>query len=257
MKLSILFNESKTEQYLQEIEDYIRLSGLDRYNIEISIENDIGEPGKLFDEAIFLYTIKGVVVQNHKEAYEVVYIPGGASRVMLPGEVKINKCYCQPKFKKGFDLGNIYSYSGIWDINELYTDSRLHMIFDIANGSLRINKVYVSGNDSLISNKLEKALLSSVKIGSIEYDEKCKYLCGLYSCKGYSDILKRDLSEHGLNIDTNDFSAIHLSGGGQVTITNFVTGLVKEKAELSYLSDELLYKIYKKDIPNSIFRYFE
>lgn len=249
MKVSELFNDEKYREQIKKLKSYGKLMG-EELRCD-SLENDIGEPGELFDGAKIDLLSRRISLNESKKVKKC-YIPSReiVQIEILPGvEIEIKECYMQPlrmsndTEQEGFNLGRV---------KELHVGSKLREL-NCINDRTYINKIIIHGENNvagLFGDGYFKYKIARMKgIAKIIYDTDVRYL----SCDNemYVNVTSK------LYEQLKDYYGINSKDAGNMTVRILYNG----KISVSYnrygyklrKMDEFPYEL-AKDIVNYIAR---
>ena len=170
MQVSSLFSRKKLESEIEAAKRYGDMVGIGAEDLSVTLVNDIGGPGELFDKSQFDVLTKSIEIEEDKHV-NVAYIPKFISTIIYkPGVyVSIDECYIQPRYPLEIGVSDM-PYS-LESVNILHVSSSLTEFYRLRN--TMVNRLVVHADNGRAEFIYKKAM---GMVNEVEYDRNTKYI---------------------------------------------------------------------------------
>lgn len=249
MKVSSLFNSKEFQKELDKIKQYMNMLGQSDRKIIITLDNDIGTDGEIYDRAKFDVKRNEIVIDKQGK-FRVLRLPKELYNIICYGPVEIDEVYAE----HGCEAYKIDSvFIGINRIHKLHVDCDTdELIWSFTTSKTHIDEVIVHGDSE---GRTRFLVFDNAYINKIVYDKNCRYLYTelLGMVVSGTKSMKAIRSEFSKHVPGYELQFIEVKENGII-----ITGVDGDKAKrvhipIPKISDSVLLEIYA----NSIFKHIE
>ena len=245
MKVSSLFNGEE----LNKIKQYMNMLGQSDRKIVITLDNDMGTDGEIYDGAKFDVK-KNEIVINRQGKFKVLRLPKELYNIMCYKPVEVDEVYAE----QGCDAYKTYSmFIGIDRIHKIHVDCDTdELVWSFTTSRTHIDEVIVHGDSE---GRTRFFSFDNAYIDKVIYDKNCRYLYTelLGMVVSGTKSMKAIRSEFSKHVPGYELQFIEVKENGII-----ITGVDGDKAKrvhipIPKISDSVLLEIYA----NSIFKHIE
>ena len=240
MRVSAIFDDKEMFAEIAKIKEYRKMMGLSEdIGDRIPLENDIGEPGEIYEGAL-IYTSGAGVINNAKKHVKIAHIPGYFSYVEFPS-VTIDDAYIQ--YHKEVSSNEVFMEVG--RIKRLHVDNHMSVYAWEALGLTNIDEIVVHGDSNGYGDD------EFYDTEKLTFDKNCRYICKNFDAnyiKGVQRLIKGIVTDK--DVQQCNAEKFNILDDGTVSIE--VEILKKDGVEeirnvtlpLQEISDDILVDVY-------------
>lgn len=247
MKVSSLFNGKEFQKEMDKIKQYMNMLGQSDRKIIITLDNDIGTDGEIYDRAKFDVRRNEIVIDKQGK-FRILRLPKELYNIICYGPVKIDEVYAE----QGCEAYKIdCMFIGIDRIHKLHVDYNTdELVQSFTIGKTYIDEVIVYGDNEGITRFFS---FDTSYIGKIIYNKSCRYLYTELSgmVVNRTTSMKAIRSELSKKVPGYKLQFVEVKEDG-IIITG-VNGGKAKRVHIPKISDSVLLEIYA----NSIFKTIE
>ena len=179
LKVGLMFNPGSLRKMLGKIKQYNSLVGKE-YTEEIILENDIGEPGEIYDGAVCSLHRRVDITLTRSGKFRTAYIPSMVRlNIDSRSPIQIAEVYIQPN--RSVHASSI-STLGISRINKLHVEDKGSLkVQEFLDSDTIIDELIIHGESGIFD------LQDYSGIKTIVYDKECRYLVDYCHIPGIKD----------------------------------------------------------------------
>lgn len=240
MRVSAIFDAKELLAEIAKIKEYRKMMGLSEdIGDKIPLENDIGEPGEIYEGA-FIYTNGDEVINTAEKHVKIAHIPGHLGHVYF-SNITIDDAYIQ--YHKEMVYNEVFMEVG--GIKRLHVGNHMSVYTWEALGLTNIEEIVIHGD----SNGYGEDEFYDVE--KLTFDKNCRYICGKFNAnyiKSVQRLIKGIITDK--DVQQCNAEKFNILDDGTVSIEveilkkNGVEEIRNVTLPLQEISDNILVDVY-------------